>query len=128
MDQLLPLTPRNKQKAWTTILHIVKTNGFPLSLLTNLNTGILHKISPRWLSQILKILRRKYHWLLHSTFLYFENWKIYFVAQTSKLYSDSWIPFVTYYIHGLTKPLQITEVAFNRWNVKHIIIYRTKRQ
>ena len=46
---LLPLTPRNKQKAWTAILHIAKTNRFPLSLLTKLNTAILHKISSRWL-------------------------------------------------------------------------------
>jgi len=35
----LPLTPRNKQKAWTTILHIAKTNRFPLSLPTKLNSN-----------------------------------------------------------------------------------------
>jgi len=34
----LPLTPKNKQKTWTAILHIAKTNGFPLSLLTKPNT------------------------------------------------------------------------------------------
>lgn len=124
----LPLTPRNKQRAWTTILHIAKTNGFPLSLLTKFNIRILHKISSRWLYQILKILHRKYQWLLHSTALYFEKWQISFITQISKFYSDSWIPFITYYIHGLTTSLQKTKVALNRLNVKHIIIYRTNRK
>ena len=41
----LSLISRNKKKAWTTILHITKTNGFPL--LTKLNSLILHKIPSR---------------------------------------------------------------------------------
>ena len=38
----LPLTYRNEKLEWNVILHIAKTNGFPLSLHMKLNTGMLH--------------------------------------------------------------------------------------
>jgi hypothetical protein len=42
------------------------------------------------------------------------NWQI------SKLHSDPWIAFITYYIYGLTTPLHNTKLAFTRWNAKHV--------
>jgi hypothetical protein len=39
----LPLIHRNKQKEQNTIIHIVKTNEFPLPLLMKIDTKILHK-------------------------------------------------------------------------------------
>jgi hypothetical protein len=42
--QHLPLTPQYKQKEWRNILHIAKTNGYPLSVITKLNTQIQNKL------------------------------------------------------------------------------------
>jgi hypothetical protein len=36
----------NKQKEWRKLGHVAKTNGFPLSLIRKLNTGICLKTSP----------------------------------------------------------------------------------
>jgi hypothetical protein len=40
----LPLTPQHKQKEWTNILHTAKTNGYPLSIITKLNTHLQQKL------------------------------------------------------------------------------------
>jgi hypothetical protein len=42
--QRLPLTPQYKQKEWRNILHVSKTNGYPLSTITKLNTQIQNKL------------------------------------------------------------------------------------